>query len=148
LKKIAKKPLYIKLSPQVTDIVLMAKTAENAGADGLVLINTIPGIRFDLNSGKPIMANKVGGMSGPAIKPIALRAIFLCSQNVKIPIMGCGGISNAEDVIEMMYAGASVVQVGSENLVNPYACKKIIDDLPNVMRKLKIKKLTDIIGQS
>jgi dihydroorotate dehydrogenase (NAD+) catalytic subunit len=148
LKKMANKPLYIKLSPQVNDIVLMAKTAENAGADGLVLINTVPGMRIDLNYGKPIMANKIGGLSGPAIKPMALRAVFLCSQNVNIPIIGCGGVSNAEDVIEIMYAGATAVQIGSENLINPYACKNIINDLPNVMKTLKIKKLTDIIGKS
>jgi dihydroorotate dehydrogenase (NAD+) catalytic subunit len=148
IKKVSKKPIYIKLAPQVTDIVLMAKTAEEAGADGLVLINTVPGMRIDINNGKPIMANKIGGMSGPTIKPIALRAVYLCSQAVNIPIIGCGGISNAEDVIEMMYAGAAAVQVGSENLVDPYACPKIINDLPKLMQKLKISNLIDIIGKA
>jgi dihydroorotate dehydrogenase (NAD+) catalytic subunit len=148
IKKVSKKPIYIKLSPQVTDIVLMAKTAEQAGADGLVLINTVPGMRLDINTGKPIMGNKVGGMSGPAIMPIALRAIYLCSQNVNIPIIGCGGVSSVENVIEMMYAGANAIQVGSENLVDPRACFKIINELPKLMKKLKITKLTDIIGRA
>jgi dihydroorotate dehydrogenase (NAD+) catalytic subunit len=148
LKKVSKKPLYIKLSPQVTNIVLMAQAAATAGADGLVLINTVPGMRIDINTGKPIMHHKIGGLSGAAIKPIALRAIFLCSQVVKIPIIGCGGVSNAEDVIEMMYAGATAVQVGSAGLVNPYVCKQIIDDLPRVMKRLRINKLSDIVGKA
>jgi dihydroorotate dehydrogenase (NAD+) catalytic subunit len=148
IKKIAKKPIYIKLSPRVTDIVQMAKVCEDSGADGLVLINTMPGMRIDLLSGKPIMANKVGGMSGPAIKPIAVRAIYLCRKAVKIPIIGCGGVSNASDVIELMYAGANAVQVGSENLIDPYACQKIIAELPVVMKKYKIKNIKDIIGFS
>jgi dihydroorotate dehydrogenase (NAD+) catalytic subunit len=148
IKKVSKKPIYIKLSPQVTDIVLMAKTATAAGADGLVLINTVPGMRINLNSGKPIMANKIGGMSGPAIKPIALRAIYLCAQQVNIPIIGSGGVNDAQDVIEMMYAGATAVEVGSANLVDPYACLKIIKDLPVVMKKLKINNLQSIIGKA
>jgi dihydroorotate dehydrogenase (NAD+) catalytic subunit len=148
LKKVATKPLFIKLSPQVTDITEMAIAAEQAGADGLVLINTIPGMRIDIASGKPIVGNKIGGVSGPTLKPIALRAVYLCSQVVKIPIIGCGGISTAEDVIEMMYAGATAVEVGAENLVNPYACKEIIESLPSVMKKLKINDLKDIVGKS
>jgi dihydroorotate dehydrogenase (NAD+) catalytic subunit len=148
IKKIAKKPIYIKLSPRVTNIVLMAKTAEDNGADGVVLINTMPGMRIDLRTGKPILANKTGGMSGPAVKPIALRAVYLCYQAIKIPIIGCGGISNAEDVLEMMYAGASAVEIGSENLIDPLCCQKIIKDLPIVMKKYKIQKITDIIGKS
>ncbi|MDR2369062.1 MAG: dihydroorotate dehydrogenase [Mycoplasmataceae bacterium] len=148
IKKVAKKPIYVKLSPQVTDIVLMAKTAEQAGADGLVLINTMPGMRIDINTRKPILGNKIGGMSGPALKPIALRAIYLCSQNVKIPIIGSGGVSSPEDVIEMMCAGATAIQVGSANLVDPYACFKIIQALPQLMHKLKINKLVDIIGKA
>lgn len=148
IKKVAKKPIYIKLSPRVANIVEMAQVCENNGADGLVLINTMPGMRIDLATRKPILANKVGGMSGPAIKPIAVRAIYLCKRAVKIPIIGCGGVSNASDVIELMYAGASTVQVGSENLIDPYACKKIIEDLPRVMKKYKIDNLKDIIGIS
>jgi dihydroorotate dehydrogenase (NAD+) catalytic subunit len=148
IKKFSKKPIYIKLAPQVTDIVLMAKTAERAGANGLVLINTVPGMCIDINTGKPIMGNKVGGISGPAIKPIALRAIYLCAQAVKIPIIGSGGVSNAKDVIEMMYAGATAVQVGSQNLIDPYTCPKIIKTLPQIMHKLKIDKLTNIIGKA
>jgi dihydroorotate dehydrogenase (NAD+) catalytic subunit len=148
MKEVSQKPLYIKLAPQVTDIVLMAKTAESTGADGLTLINTVPAMRINLNTGKPIMANKVGGLSGPAIKPIALRAIYLCSQNVNIPIIGCGGITSAEDVVEMMYAGATAVQVGSENLINPHACRDIINNLPKVMQKLKIDNLANIIGKA
>jgi dihydroorotate dehydrogenase (NAD+) catalytic subunit len=148
LKKVSTKPLFIKLSPQVTDITKMAIAAEQAGADGLVLINTIPGMRINIDSGKPIMGNKVGGVSGPALKPIALRAIYLCSQVVKIPIIGCGGITNAEDAIEMMYAGATAVEVGSENLVNPYVCKQIIETLPKVMKRLKINDLKSIVGKA
>jgi dihydroorotate dehydrogenase (NAD+) catalytic subunit len=148
IKPISRKPIYVKLSPQVTDIVLMAKTAETAGADGLTLINTVPSIRININTAKPIIANKIGGLSGPAIKPIALRAIYLCSQDVNIPIIGCGGVSNVQDVIEMMLAGATAVQVGSENLVNPLACKQIIEDLPNVMKKLHIDNLSEIIGKA
>jgi dihydroorotate dehydrogenase (NAD+) catalytic subunit len=148
IKKIANKPIYIKLSPRVTDIVQMAKVCEDNGADGLVLINTMPGMRINLSTRKPIMANKIGGMSGPAIKPIAIRAIYLCRKAVKIPIIGCGGVSNASDVIELMYAGANAVQVGSENLVDPYACQKIINELPKIMKKYKINNIIEIVGIS
>ncbi|GHU48631.1 hypothetical protein FACS1894218_6080 [Bacilli bacterium] len=148
IKPIAKKPLYIKLSPQVTNIALMATTAEKAGADGLVLINTMPGLRIDLNTQQPIMANKIGGMSGPAIKSIALRAVYLCHKVVNIPIIGVGGISNADDVIEMMLAGATAVEIGSECLINPHVCLEIINDLPKQMNKYHINSLTEIIGKA
>ncbi len=148
LKKSTKKPVFIKLSATVTDIVEMAMAAKNAGADGLSLINTMIGMRLDLHTGRPIIANKMGGYSGPAIKPIALRAIYLCKKATGLPIIGMGGVKDAYDVIEMMYAGANAVSVGAQNLVDPYACKKIIDDLPKVMKELKIEKLTDIIGKA
>lgn len=146
IKESVTKPVYIKLSPNVTDIVVLAKACEKAGVDGLVMVNTLLGMRIDLHSRKPILANKVGGFSGPAIKPIALRLVYQVAQAVALPIIGCGGISDAYDVIEMMLAGASAVQVGSENLVDPYACQKIIEDLPRVMKELNIEDLNDIIG--
>ncbi|MDE7433855.1 MAG: dihydroorotate dehydrogenase, partial [Mycoplasmoidaceae bacterium] len=146
LKKVSKKPIFIKLSATVKEIDQMAIAAKKAGADGLCLINTLVGMRIDLNTGKPILANKFGGYSGPAIKPIALRAIYMCKKATGLPIIGMGGVQNAYDVIEMMYAGANAVSVGSQNLINPYACKEIIEDLPRVMEELKINKLTDIIG--
>ncbi len=146
VKKIAKKPVYIKLSPNVTNIVEMAKAAEKGGADAITMINTLLGMRLNLKTKKPILANKMGGFSGPAILPVAIRMIYQVYQAVNIPIIGMGGVMTAYDCIEMMYAGASAVAVGSANLVDPYACKKIIEDLPKVMDELKIKNLKDIIG--
>jgi len=146
VKKVTSKPVYIKLSPNVTDITEIAKACEAEGADGVSLINTLLGMRIDLKRKKPILANKMGGFSGPAIKPVALRMVYQVYDAVKIPIIGMGGISTAEDVIEMMLAGATAVQVGAANLVEPYACKNIIEDLPRVMEKYGINNLTDIIG--
>ena len=146
VKKVTTKPVFIKLSPNVTDIVEIAKACESEGADGVSLINTLLGMRIDLKTKKPILANKMGGFSGPAIKPVALRMVYQVYDAVKIPIIGMGGISTAEDVIEMMLAGATAVQVGAQNLVDPFACKKIIDNLPKVMEKYRINSLTDIIG--
>ena len=147
IKEVTTKPVYIKLSPNVTDIVSIAKSAEEAGADGISLVNTFLGMRIDLNTGKPVIANVMGGVSGPAIFPIALRMVYQVSRAVKIPVIGMGGISTAEDVIEMMYAGAKAVQVGSANLKNPYSCKEIIENLPKVMERYGIKDLNDIIGK-
>lgn len=148
IKEVTTKPVYIKLSPNVTDIVSIAKSAEEAGADGISLVNTFLGMRIDLNAGKPVIANVMGGVSGPAIFPIALRMVYQVSRAVKIPVIGMGGISTAEDVIEMMYAGAKAVQVGSANLKNPYSCKEIIENLPKVMERYGIKDLNDIIGKA
>ena len=146
VKAISKKPVYIKLSPNVTNIVEIAKACEYAGADGISLINTLLGMRIDLKTKKPVIFNKMGGFSGDAIKPVAIRMVYQVYEAVKIPIIGLGGISTAEDVIEMMLAGATAVQVGTANLVNPCACKEIIDNLPKVMEKYNIKNLSDIIG--
>ena len=146
VKEVSKKPIIVKLSPNVTNIVDMAKAVEKAGADAISLINTLVGMRFDLKTGKPIIANIKGGYSGPGIFPVALRMIYEVSQEVNLPIIGMGGVSNAYDVIEMMYAGASLVMVGAQNLIDPYACKKIIEDLPRVMEELNIDKLENIIG--
>ncbi|MCB6992229.1 dihydroorotate dehydrogenase [bacterium 210820-DFI.6.37] len=146
VKKVTKKPVYIKLSPNVTDIVSIAKACEEAGADGLSLINTLLGMRIDIRRRAPVIANKMGGFSGPAIFPVAVRMVYQVAKAVRIPIIGMGGIQDARDVIEMMMAGASAVQVGAANLVNPYACKEIIEELPRVMEELKIEKLEDIIG--
>ena len=148
VKAVTTKPVYIKLSPNVTDIVSIAKAAEEAGADGISMINTLLGMRIDLKTGKPIIANKMGGFSGPAIFPVALRMVYQVAHAVNIPVIGMGGVSSAEDVIEMMMAGATAVQVGAANLVNPYACKEIIEDLPRVMEKYGIKDLNDIIGKA
>ena len=148
VKKVTDKPLFIKLTPNVTDIVEIAKACEQGGADGISLINTSQGMRIDLKKRKPIIANKIGGFSGRAIFPIALKMVYQVYQAVKLPIMGIGGVASAEDVIEMMMAGASAVQVGAENLVNPYACRDIINNLPYVMNKYKIENLTDIIGEA
>ncbi len=144
VKQVATKPVYIKLSPNVTDIVSIAKACEDAGADGLSLINTLLGMRIDLKRRKPILANVMGGYSGPGIFPVALRMVYQVTGAVKIPVIGMGGISTARDVIEMMMAGAKAVQVGAANLVNPYACKEIIDQLPMEMEKLGIDRLSDI----
>ena len=146
VKRVTDKPVFIKLSPNVTDITEIAKACEAAGADGVSLINTLLGMRIDLKTKKPILANKMGGFSGPAIKPVALRMVYQVYEAVKIPIIGMGGISTAEDVIEMILAGATAVQVGAANLVEPFACKNIIEALPRVMEKYKINSLTDIIG--
>ncbi len=146
VKKVTDKPVFIKLSPNVTDIVEIAKACEDAGADGVSLINTLLGMRIDLNRKKPILANKMGGFSGPAIKPVALRMVYQVYEAVKIPIIGMGGVQAAEDVIEMMLAGATAVQVGAANLVNPFACRDIINALPKTMEKYNINSLQDIIG--
>ena len=144
VKQVATKPVYIKLSPNVTDIVSIAKACEEAGADGLSLINTLLGMRIDLNRRKPILANVMGGYSGPGIFPVAVRMVYQVTGAVKIPVIGMGGISTARDVIEMMMAGAKAVKVGAANLVNPYACKEIIEQLPIEMEKLGIERLSDI----
>jgi len=144
VKKVATKPVYIKLSPNVTDIVSIAKACEDAGADGLSLINTMLGMRIDLKRRKPVLANVMGGYSGPGIFPVAVRMVYQVTGAVKIPVIGMGGISTARDVIEMMMAGAKAVQVGAANLVDPYACKTIIEQLPVEMEKLGIERLADI----
>lgn len=146
VKEVTTKPVFIKLTPNVTDITTIALACEEAGADGLTLINTLLGMRIDITHRRPILANKTGGISGPAILPLAIRMIHQVTQICHLPVMGCGGITTAEEVIEMMMAGASAVQVGSENLRNPYACKEIIETLPTVMKRLGIKSLKDIIG--
>ncbi len=146
VKKVTTKPVIIKLSPNVTDIVAIAKACEEAGADGISLINTLLGMKIDIKSRKPLLANTTGGMSGPAVFPIAVRMVYQVAKAVKIPVIGLGGVSTPEDVIEMMLAGATAVQVGAANLVDPYACKNIIEKLPEVMDKYKIENLKDIIG--
>lgn len=146
VKAVTTKPVYVKLTPNVTDIVSIAKAAEEGGADGISLINTLFGMRINLRNRKPVIANKMGGFSGDAIFPVALRCVYQVYDAVKIPIIGMGGVSSAEDVIEMMLAGATGVQVGAYNLVNPYGCKEIIEDLPRVMEKYKINSLEEIIG--
>ena len=146
VKKVTTKPVIVKLSPNVTDIVAIAKACEEAGADGISLINTMLGMRIDLKTRKPVIANKMGGFSGPAIFPVAVRMVYQVSHAVNIPVIGMGGVSSAEDVIEMMLAGATAVEIGAANLVNPTACKDIIEDLPRVMKKYGIDNLKDIIG--
>ena len=146
VKAVTTKPVIIKLSPNVTDIVAIAKACEDAGADGISLINTMLGMRINLNTRKPVIANTMGGFSGPAIFPVAVRMVYQVAQAVNIPVVGMGGVSSAEDVIEMMLAGATAVEVGAANLVNPYICRDIIRDLPRVMEKYKIENLKDIIG--
>ena len=146
VKAVTTKPVIIKLSPNVTDIVSIAKACEEAGADGISLINTLLGMRINLNNRKPVIANTMGGFSGPAIFPVALRMVYQVAQAVNIPVIGMGGVSSAEDVIEMMLAGATAVEIGAANLVNPYICRDIIRDLPRVMEKYKIENLQDIIG--
>ena len=146
VKKVTKKPVIIKLSPNVTDIVSIAKACEEAGADGISLINTLLGMRIDLRTKRPIIKNTMGGFSGPAIFPVALRMVYQVAHAVNIPVVGMGGVSTAEDVIEMMLAGATAVEVGAQNLVNPTACKEIIEDLPAVMEKYHINCLHEIIG--
>ena len=146
VKAVTTKPVYIKLTPNVTNIVSIAKAVEEAGADGISLCNTFLGMRINLKTRKPIIANKMGGFSGPAVFPQALRLVYLVYEAVSIPIIGIGGVSSAEDVIEMMLAGATAVQVGAANLVDPFACKKIIEELPAVMEKYGITDLKEIIG--
>ena len=146
VKQVSARPVFVKLSPNVTDIVAVAKACEEAGADGICLINTLLGMRIDIARRKPVIANKMGGFSGPAVFPVALRMVYQVSKACSIPVMGCGGVANADDVIEMMMAGATAVQVGAANLVNPYACKQIVEDLPKRMESLGIEKLSDIIG--
>ena len=146
VKAVTTKPVFIKLSPNVTDIVALAKACEAAGADGISLINTLLGMRINLRNGKPIIANKMGGFSGPAIFPVAVRMVYQVAHAVKIPVIGMGGVSSAEDVIELMMAGATAVEVGAANLVDPYVCKRIIDELPATMEKYGIKSLSEIIG--
>jgi len=146
VKRVTKKPVFIKLSPNVTDIASIAKACEDAGADGLSLINTLLGMRIDLKTRKPVLANTFGGLSGPAVFPVALRMVYQVYNAVKIPIIGMGGVSTARDVIEMMLAGATAVQVGAANLVNPYVCKEIIEQLPQEMDRLGIASLKEIIG--
>lgn len=146
VKKAVNKPVIAKLTPNVTDIVSIAKACENAGADGVSLINTLLGMRINLRNRKPVIANTMGGYSGPAVFPVAVRMVYQVAKAVNIPVIGLGGVSCAEDVIEMMLAGATAVQVGSANLVDPYACKKIIEELPQAMEKYGIENLSDIIG--
>ena len=147
VKAVTTKPVIVKLSPNVTDIVSIAKACETAGADGISLINTMLGMRIDLKTKKPVIANTMGGFSGPAIFPVAVRMVYQVAHAVKIPVVGMGGVSSAEDVVEMMLAGATAVEVGAANLVDPFACKKIIEDLPRVMEKYKINTLSEIIGE-
>ena len=146
VKAVTTKPVIIKLSPNVTDIVSIAKACEDAGADGISLINTMLGMRIDLRRRKPVIANTMGGYSGPGIFPVAVRMVYQVARAVKIPVIGMGGVGSAEDVIEMMMAGATAVEVGAANLVDPWACKTIIEDLPRVMKEYKIENLSDIIG--
>ncbi|MBD5312423.1 MAG: dihydroorotate dehydrogenase [Muribaculaceae bacterium] len=146
VKKVITKPLYVKLTPNVTDIVAIARSAEEAGADGLCLINTLLGMRIDTRTRRPVIANKMGGFSGPAVFPVALRMVWQVSSVCSVPVIGCGGVSSASDVIEMMMAGATAVEVGAANLRDPYACKDIIEALPAEMERLRIGALRDIIG--
>lgn len=148
VKEVSEVPVYVKLSPNVTDIVEMAKAVEAGGADGLTMINTLIGMRLNLKTGKPIIANKTGGLSGPAIKPVALRMIYEVSQQVSIPIIGMGGISNAEDVIEFFYAGASAVAVGTANFVDPFVCPTIIEELPALLDQLGFNHISECRGRS
>ena len=140
------KPVIIKLSPNVTDITAIARACENGGADGVSLVNTMLGMRINLKTGKPVIANKMGGFSGPAIFPVALRMVYQVYEAVGLPIVGIGGIAKAEQVIEMMMAGATAVQIGAANLVNPYACRDIVNDLPKIMDKYGISSISEIIG--
>ena len=146
VKAVTTKPVIVKLSPNVTDIVSIAKACEEAGADGISLINTMLGMRIDLRTRKPVIANTMGGYSGPGIFPVAVRMVYQVAQAVKIPVIGMGGVSSAEDVIEMMLAGATAVEVGAANLVNPFACRDIVRDLPRAMEKYGIQNLNEIIG--
>ena len=146
VKAVTTKPVYIKLSPNVTDIVAIAKACEEAGADGLCLINTLLGMRIDVARRKPVIANTMGGFSGAAVFPVAVRMVYQVAKACAVPVIGCGGVETARDVIEMMMAGATAVEVGAANLTDPYACKKIIEALPGEMQRIRIEKLSDIIG--
>ena len=146
VKDAVKKPVIVKLSPNVTSIANIAKACEDAGADGISLINTVMGMRLDLKARKPLLANSTGGMSGPALFPLAVRMVWQVYEAVRIPIVGLGGVMSAEDVIELMLAGATAVEVGAANLVDPFACRRIVEDLPRVMQKYNINDLNDIIG--
>ena len=146
VKDAVKKPVIVKLSPNVTSIANIAKACEDAGADGISLINTVMGMRLDLKTRKPLLANSTGGMSGPALFPLAVRMVWQVYEAVRIPIVGLGGVMSAEDVIELMLAGATAVEVGAANLVDPFACRRIVEDLPRVMQKYNINDLNDIIG--
>lgn len=146
VKEVSQKPVYVKLSPNVSNIVEMAKAVESAGADGITMINTLTGMRLDLKTGRPILANKTGGFSGPAIKPVAIRMVYEVYKNVNIPIIGMGGVMDAYDVLEFLYAGASAVAVGTANLIDPYACKKIIEDLPRVLKEYGFNDIKEAIG--
>ena len=146
VKAVTHKPVYMKLSPNVTDIVAIARACEEAGADGLCLINTLLGMRIDIRKRRPVLANRYGGYSGPGVFPVALRMVNQVARAVQVPIIGCGGVEKAEDVVEMMMAGATAVEVGAANLVNPMACKEIVERLPRLMEELGIENLTDIIG--
>lgn len=148
VKEVSAVPVYVKLSPNVSNIVDMAKAVEAGGADGLTMINTLVGMRIDLKSARPILANKTGGLSGPAVKPVAIRMIYEVSQQVKLPIIGMGGIQNAEDVIEYFYAGASAVAVGTANFVDPFVCPSIIDELPDLLKKLGFDHISQCTGRS
>lgn len=148
LKEVSSKPIYMKLSPNVTDIKVMAKAVEEGGADGITMINTLIGMRLDLKTGRPILANGTGGLSGPAIKPVAIRMIHEVYKTVKIPIIGMGGISTAEDVLEFLYAGASAVAIGTENFINPYACVDLIEELPEVLKRYGFSSVQEAIGFS
>lgn len=148
VKAVSQKPVYVKLSPNVTDIVAMAKAVEAAGADGITMINTLVGSRFDIRTGRPIIANKTGGYSGPAIFPVALRMVHQVSQAVSIPVIGMGGIATGRDAIEMMVAGAKAVAVGCQNLVDPYACVKIINEMNEILNQMGIEDINDIVGIS
>lgn len=146
VKAVCTKPVYVKLTPNVTDIVSIAKACEEAGADGISMINTMLGMRIDLRRRQPVIANRMGGFSGSAIFPVAVRMVYQVYEAVKIPVIGIGGVSSAEDVIEMMLAGATAVQIGAANLINPFICRDIVDALPTVMQQYNIHSLTDIIG--
>jgi dihydroorotate dehydrogenase (NAD+) catalytic subunit len=144
VKAVTEKPVIMKLTPNVTDITVIARACEEAGADGISLINTLLGMRMDLKTGKPLLGNITGGYSGPGVFPIAVRMVYQAAHAVKIPVVGLGGIASAEDVLEMMMAGAAAVEVGSANLVDPWACKKIIEDLPACMEKYHIESLEEL----
>lgn len=146
VKKVISKPLYVKLTPNVTDIVTIASSAVDAGADGICLINTMLGMRIDIKTRRPVIANRMGGFSGPAIFPVAVRMVNQVAHSCGVPVIGCGGVSCAANVIEMMMAGATAVEIGAANLINPYACKDIIEELPPLMASLGIDSLSDIIG--
>ncbi|WP_313798734.1 dihydroorotate dehydrogenase [Cytobacillus sp.] len=148
VKEVSQVPVYVKLSPNVTNIVEMAKAVEDGGADGLTMINTLVGMRLDMKTGKPILANKTGGLSGPAIKPVAIRMIYEVSQHVSLPIIGIGGVQSAEDVIEYYYAGASAVAVGTANFVDPFVCPTIIEELPEIVRSLGFDHISECTGRS